>query len=86
MLWQGIDARRQVLHVVREPTHHQVFNLLLVFVVLGMHVHVDGHELRNSSRSAVLLQGFHVAIYHRQELQRVQLHAIVLHLHVEQVG
>ena len=86
MLRNGVQAIAHVTHVVREEAHHQLFNLLLVFVVHGMHVHVDGDELRHGTYLTLLFHCFEVAVNHGEKFQRVHFLAIVLDFHVEHVG
>ena len=76
MLRNGVQAIAHVTHVVREEEHHQLFNLLLVFVVHGMHVHVDGDKLRHGTYLTLLLHRFEVAVNHGEKFQRVHFLAI----------
>ena len=86
MLWQHIESAAHIAHVVGEETHHQILNLLLVFVILGVYVHVDGDKLRNTAHLSLLFQGFDVAVNHGKELQWIQFLALELDFHVEHVG
>ena len=75
-----------VAHVVGEEAHHEVFNLLLVFVIHGMNIHVKGNELRCSTWLAVLFHHFQIAIDHGEELQWIEFFALVFDFYMEGVG
>ena len=84
MLGNRIGSMQHILHIRWIETHHQLFDLFLVFIIHVMYVEVNGHKLR-SEDAPVLLHGLHIPIEHREEFKRVQLLTLELHLHVQQL-
>ena len=84
-LREPVGAAPEVLQVRREEAEHQLLDLVRVLVVFRAETLRRSAEVLLAEGLLLALQALDVPVYHREELDRVELLALVFRLHVQDV-